>query len=159
MDQVAVGTAIAAAITKLQAKIETQQTVLKQALDKEFDALRQQSADANTAVRETFTLADRQVRDDYQKQQVRIRDVEMCVADQELKMNEQTEKLRAYEKQQANLFQTRGEDLRLYKECVEKSPNDTNPPCRMVFQLPLRRLLGDQGPLPTRRWTATNGWT
>ena len=89
---------------------------MKDALDKEFDTLRQQSADATTAVRETFTLADKQERDDYQKQQVRIRDVEVSVADQELKMNEQAEKLRAYEKQQAPLFQTRGEDLRLYNE-------------------------------------------
>ena len=58
MEQAAVAAAIGAAIQELKSQVEAQQTVLKAALDKEFDAIRKSSNDATEAVRETFVIAD-----------------------------------------------------------------------------------------------------
>lgn len=84
----------------LKADFQTQQVVLKSALDKEFDTIRKNSAEATEAVKETFRIAGQQVRDDQTAQLNRIKEVELSVENIELILGEQRQQLQKYEQQE-----------------------------------------------------------
>ena len=106
MDLQAVNVLVASAIdglrTELQTSFNTSNTVLKTALDKEFDAVRAEAVKATAAVKTTFEAADAQVREDQKLVEDRLKKIESEVEDFDLQQSELKDQLQLYENQQVD---------------------------------------------------------
>ena len=100
MDAQAINLAISTAVNDLKKQVDSQQAILKAALDKEFTDIRSEAAKATQDVKDTFTLADQQVRTDQQTLTDKMTEIGTSVEDLDLRMGEQDNKLQKYEAQQ-----------------------------------------------------------